>query len=99
MVHPVTGLNCAGCEALIRLLIRTDGQVELQAPVRPLECADNANFHKHDEVRSVDHDLKARVEELCAVGVKPKQIMQQQLEDGAWGTLSGRPSRGHDAHH
>ena len=68
-------------------------QVELQAPVQPLESADTANFHKHDEMQSVhriDHDFKARVEELCAVGVKPKQIMQQLLEDGRWGTLDDR---------
>jgi hypothetical protein len=68
-------------------------QVELQAPVQPLESADTANFHKHDEMQSVhriDHDFKARVEELCAVGVKPKQIMQQLLEDGTWGTLDDR---------
>jgi hypothetical protein len=75
------------------LLIHPDGEVELQAPVQPLECPDTANFHKHDEVQSVhriDHDFKARVEELCAVGVKPKQIMQQLLQDGRWGTLDDR---------
>jgi hypothetical protein len=66
------------------LVIHPDGHVELQAPVQPLESPDTANFHKHDEVQSVhriDHDFKARVEELCAVGVKPKQIMQQLLQE------------------
>ncbi len=60
---------------MIRLVIHPDGHVELQAPVQPLESPDTANFHKHDEVQSVhriDHDFKARVEELCAVGVKSR---------------------------
>ena len=38
----------------------------------------------------IDHDFKDRVEELCALGIKPKQIMQQLLEDGRWGTLDDR---------
>ena len=36
------------------------------------------------------HPPEHRSYGMCAVGVKPKQIMQQLLEDGRWGTLDDR---------
>ena len=38
----------------------------------------------------IDPAFKGRVEELCALGLKPKQIMQQLLEDATWGELDER---------
>ncbi len=78
---------------MVRVLIHPDGQVELQAPVPPMESPDTTKFHQHDFVQSmhrIDPAFKGRVEELCALGLKPKQIMQQLLQDGTLGELDKR---------
>ena len=55
-----------------------------------MENPDTTKFHHHELVQSTQHIdpmFKARVEELCGLGLKPKHMMQQLLKDAAWGEL------------
>ena len=55
-----------------------------------MENPDTTKFHHHELVQSTQHIdpmFKARVEELCGLGLKPKHMMQQLLKDATWGEL------------